>query len=93
MERQATATREISNSVQTVTANTAKAADAMQQVLGIVEDTTASSRAALQASDDVSRTAETLSSEVTIFSPPWRAAMIRKGGNTNAFPAKARWRR
>jgi methyl-accepting chemotaxis protein len=67
IDEQAAATREITASVQIVSAKTAQAADAMQQVLAIVDDTNASSRAALEASAEVSRTAETLQSEVTHF--------------------------
>lgn len=67
VEQQASATREITNSVQLVSANTSGAADAMHHVLGIAEGTAASSRAALEASDEVGRTAETLRSEVANF--------------------------
>jgi methyl-accepting chemotaxis protein len=64
---QAMATQEITASVQQVTANTSAAADAMGEVLSIVESTDASSRTALNASDEVGSTAETLRSEVTHF--------------------------
>jgi methyl-accepting chemotaxis protein len=64
---QATATQEITASVQQVTANTSAAADAMGEVLSIVESTDASSRAALNASEEVGSTAETLRSEVAHF--------------------------
>jgi methyl-accepting chemotaxis protein len=67
VEKQAAATREITNSVQLVTATTSASAEAMRQVLSIVEGTDASSLTALTASDEVSRTAETLRSEVASF--------------------------
>jgi methyl-accepting chemotaxis protein len=67
VEEQAAATREITNSVQQVTITTSTAAEAMREVLSIVEGTDASSHAASRASEDVSRTAETLRSEVTDF--------------------------
>jgi methyl-accepting chemotaxis protein len=67
VEQQAAATREITNSVQQVTITTSTAAEAMREVLSIVEGTDASSLVALRASEEVSRTAETLRSEVTDF--------------------------
>jgi len=67
VEEQATATREITNSVQQVTVTTSNAAEAMREVLSIVEATDASSLVALHASEEVGRTAETLRSEVTDF--------------------------
>jgi methyl-accepting chemotaxis protein len=67
VEQQAAATREISNSVQSVTATTSTSAEAMQDVLLIAAQTDSSSTAALQASDEVGRTAETLRKEVTDF--------------------------
>ena len=67
VDEQAAATREITNNVQVVTATTSAAAGAMGAVLSIVEGTAASSRTALEASEEVSRTAETLRSEVSEF--------------------------
>jgi methyl-accepting chemotaxis protein len=67
VQEQASATREITSSVQLVTVNTSSAAEALHQVLAIVEQTDASSRAAFEASAEVGRTAETLRSEVTNF--------------------------
>jgi methyl-accepting chemotaxis protein len=67
VEEQAAATREITNSVQMVTATTSSSAEAMRQVLAIAESTDSSSAAALQASDEVGRTADTLRTEVTDF--------------------------
>jgi methyl-accepting chemotaxis protein len=67
VEQQAAATREITNSVQLVTITTSTAADAMREVLLIAERTDASSASALNASDEVGRTAGTLRTEVTDF--------------------------
>ena len=75
VQEQAAATREITRNVQMVTVATAAAAGAMEGVLGIVEVTEASSRNALQASEEVGRTAETLRTEVSDF-----LAAISKGG-------------
>ncbi|HET6307359.1 MAG TPA: methyl-accepting chemotaxis protein, partial [Rhodopila sp.] len=67
VEEQAAATREITGSVQMVTATTSSATEAMRQVLAIAETTDSSSAAALQASDEVGKTAEVLRREVTDF--------------------------
>jgi methyl-accepting chemotaxis protein len=67
VSEQASATREITTSVQQVTATTSLTSDAMRDVLLIVTQSDASSLAALNASEEVSRTAETLRSEVTNF--------------------------
>jgi methyl-accepting chemotaxis protein len=67
VEEQSVATREITNSVQLVTATISAAADAMHDVLSIAEGTDVSSQAALKASEEVGNTAETLRSEVTDF--------------------------
>jgi methyl-accepting chemotaxis protein len=67
VEEQAAATREITGSVQQVTAATAAAADSLRHVSSIAEVTDASSTAASEASEEVGRTAETLRSEVTEF--------------------------
>jgi methyl-accepting chemotaxis protein len=67
VEEQAATTREITNNVHQVAATTATTAEAMRGVLSIVENTDASSQAALKASEEVGRTAETLRSEVTDF--------------------------
>ncbi|TLU74122.1 methyl-accepting chemotaxis protein [Lichenicoccus roseus] len=75
VQEQAAATREITRNVQMVTVTTAAAAGAMEGVLGVVEVTEASSRNALQASEEVGRTAETLRTEVSDF-----LTAISKGG-------------
>jgi methyl-accepting chemotaxis protein len=67
IEEQAAATREITQSVQQVTAATSAAAESMRGVLTIVEATNASSVAAMRASEEVGKTAETLRAEVTDF--------------------------
>ena len=75
VQEQAAATREITRNVQMVTATTSAAAGAMGGMLDVVEETEASSRKALQASEEVGRTARTLSSEVGEF-----LSAISKGG-------------
>ncbi len=75
VQEQAAATREITRNVQIVTATTSAAAGAMEGVLSVVEDTEASSRNALRASEEVGRTAETLRTEVSDF-----LTAISKGG-------------
>ena len=55
-------TRDITKSVQDVTITTSVAAEAMREVLAIIETTDASSQAALEASEEVDSTAETLRS-------------------------------
>ena len=67
VEAQAATTREITNSVHRVALTTSTAAEAMNNVLSIVEGTDASSRTALTASEEVAHTAETLRSEVADF--------------------------
>jgi methyl-accepting chemotaxis protein len=67
VEAQAVTTREITNSVHRVALTTSTAAEAMNNVLSIVEGTDASSRTALTASEEVGHTAETLRTEVTDF--------------------------
>jgi methyl-accepting chemotaxis protein len=67
VEEQAAATREITNSVQTVSATTGAAAEAMRDVLLIAEQTDASSVSAVNAAEEVGRTAATLQTEVTDF--------------------------
>jgi methyl-accepting chemotaxis protein len=64
---QAAATREITSNVQMVTATTAAAAESMRGVLLIAERTDAGSASALNASDELGRTAGTLRTEVTDF--------------------------
>ena len=67
VQEQAAATREITRNIQMVTSTTAAAAGAMEGVLGIVAVTEASSRDALEASEEVGRTAQTLRTEVSDF--------------------------
>ncbi len=67
VEAQAATTREITDSVHRVALTTSTAAEAMHNVLSIVEGTDASSRTALTASEEVGHTAETLRAEVTDF--------------------------
>ena len=64
---QAAATREITNSVQAVSATTSAAAEALRVVLTIAENTDLSSQEALAASGRVGETAESLRAEVTDF--------------------------
>ncbi len=67
VEQQAAETQEISGNVQQVTLATASAAQSMAEVLGIAGRTDTASGAVLVAADEVSRTADTLRTEVTDF--------------------------
>ena len=67
VEAQASAMREITGSVQLVTATATSAGEAMHDVLSIAGSTDASSVVALQAADAVGQTSQTLRSEVTEF--------------------------
>jgi methyl-accepting chemotaxis protein len=67
VEEQSAATREITNSVQTVSATTAGVLRAMRGVLDIAESTSATSLTAISAAEEVGESAATLRLEVTDF--------------------------